>query len=58
LNTLGTNVNFISAGVEQALNTAITAGSVSSVPEPGTAGAFAAAVAAAIAVLRRRQRVA
>jgi hypothetical protein len=58
LKTPGTDVIFVSAGVEQSINTAIGAGSVTSIPEPASTAVFAglAGGAAAVVALRRRKQ--
>ncbi len=56
LNTPGNSVTLVSAGVEQALDTAISAGSLSSIPEPGATGVWAAVAAAVFALTASRRR--
>lgn len=60
LKTPGIDVTFVSAGVEQSLNTGIRAGSTTSIPEPSSASVFAglAGGVAALTNLRRRRKVA
>jgi hypothetical protein len=56
LSTPGNTVVLGSAGVEQALNTAISAGSfTSSIPEPGSAAALAGLAAVALTASRRKR---